>query len=1034
MSTAGQQVARALTEQFYRWELRGRGWMTWPQSVKLEPPFRPFEGHFVEQGRIFDDGRVESIGSRIAHHFRGFLGMPPEHDAELSDELIEEPEAEALFEKEGLVELQLALPPDYQPQANIFEQFLFSVGYAHEPIAFEVIGASKELVVQITAGATDAATIRQQLKAFFPEAVIIETREHLKSRFVPELESFSVVEFGLEREFMVPLQSLKALPTDPLVAVCGAMDRLEKGEAGIFQVLVEPVRNAWAASMLDAVYTTDGRPFFINDPELVSQTRAKTGRPLFAVGVRIAARAASKGRVSELIRAVAGALRPLGSPQGNRLVPLDSGDIAENELLADLLHRATHRSGMVLNSDEVVALIHLPTAAVRSKTLVRAIHKTRAAPDFLTRDSTGIFIGENHHEGVGSPVRLPLDIRLNHCHILGGTGSGKSTLLALMAAQDMQLGHGVAVIDPHGDLIDALLPHVPESRLDDVILFDPSDEDYAIAFNPLAASSTREKELLAGDFIAVMRQHTSAWGDQMSSLLGNAVLAFLYNSRTGTLPELRRFLVNPEFRKVVLQSVTHPEVAYYWEHEATLANKSAIGSILVRLDELLRSESLLHILGQRANKLDFGEIMDSGKIFLARLSKGLVGQANAYLLGGLLVSKFYQTTIARQSRQRENRRPYMLLMDEAGELLTSTISEILVGARKYGLGLTLAHQSLRQLTGDDEVYGAVTGSCGTKICFQVGGDDARKMADEFGGFQASDLMNLPKLHAIARVGQRDMSFNLQTRFLTEPPRSPDEAYADIRERTRKRYGTPTAEIGRELQALREFLPKPPVVDPFRKLADKSKKERDEKRQSPPETPPQILPASKEKPPKPQADKQQFVPAKPPESPKPAKAESVKNQIIQAAGGWGFSYETEYPVNGGTGRVDLVLTLGSLVVACEISATTSAEHEFERSVQKCLQAGFERIFLVCDVASRRNRIAELVRTRAAADQDRVHCVSTQDFLERLEELKRAASTPLKPAAGKTVLESGATLSAEERKQSADQAWLQISKNMARDRKR
>jgi hypothetical protein len=303
----------------------------------------------------------------------------------------------------------------------------------------------------------------------------------------------------------------------------------------------------------------------------------------------------------------------LGHVQGNQLVPLKEEDYDPGDHLADLLLRETHRSGMLLNSDEVVALAHLPTAAVRARRLRRALQRTRPVPARLTGE--GVRLGDNLHEGVLSHVHLPLEVRLNHCHILGGTGSGKSTLLGQMALQDIIQGHGVAVIDPHGDLIDALLPHVPQERLDDVILFDPSDEEYAIGFNPLAAGSNREKELLAADFIAVMRQHTSSWGDQMSSLLGNAVLAFLHNSRTGTLPELRRFLVSPEFRAQVLQTVSSPEVAYFWEHEAGLANKSAIGSILVRLDELLRSESLLHILGQRANKLDFGDIMDSGRSF-----------------------------------------------------------------------------------------------------------------------------------------------------------------------------------------------------------------------------------------------------------------------------------------------------------------------------------------------------------------------------------------------------------------------------------
>lgn len=165
------------------------------------------------------------------------------------------------------------------------------------------------------------------------------------------------------------------------------------------------------------------------------------------------------------------------------------------------------------------------------------------------------------------------------------------------------------------------------------MLFDPADEEFAVAFNPLAPGSGRELDLRATDFIAVMKRNTSGWGDQMSSLPGNAVLAFLHSERGGTLPELRRFLVDPAFRTAFLKSVTHGEVLHYWEHEAALANRSAVGSNCTRLDELLRYESLLHLLGQRANRLDFADILDSGKIFLARLSKGQIDHAAQKLEG-----------------------------------------------------------------------------------------------------------------------------------------------------------------------------------------------------------------------------------------------------------------------------------------------------------------------------------------------------------------------------------------------------------------
>jgi hypothetical protein len=448
------------------------------------------------------------------------------------------------------------------------------------------------------------------------------------------------------------------------------------------------------------------------------------------------------------------------------------------------------------------------------------------------------------------------------------------------------------------------------------------------------------------------------------------------------------------------------------------------------------------------------------------LSKGLVGQANAYLLGGLLVSKFYQTTIARQSRQRENRKPYMLLMDEAGELLTSTISEILVGARKYGLGLTLAHQSLRQLTGDDEVYGAVTGSCGTKICFQVGGDDARKMADEFGGFVAADLMNLPKLHAIARVGPRDASFNLETHFIPQPDRPAEEAYADLRERTRRRYATRKAEIRKELEALREFLPKKKAVDPFAELTAKQKRERQE-RDEPSETtasgaeaaPSEGLAETTESVPLPRpAPFEPPAPRRPSRPPPPVapiaesgdletgadaagetpelktgKAESIKNALIQTAGSWGFSYETEFQILGGAGRVDIVLRRGDLIIACEISATTSAPHEVE-NVLKCLKAGYSRIFHVCDATPRQRRLAALLTERCGRDDlRRVEFLTTQSAVVRLGELASAA-----PAASagnppeKSEQTPSANLSAEDRERAKAAAWAKIRGNMARDR--
>lgn len=871
MSAIAQRYARDLARRFYAWELRGRGWIAYPNPVSVEPPFREFEGHILQPTRVVDDGRIETIGSKFAKGLAGMFGGATSAPPRVEEEELEEPYPDAISGDPDIVELQIALPPDFEAKGVVFEQFLQSLDFAGGSIAYEILGTAVEIVVSLAVRMDAAPSVRDQVKAFFPEAVIEEVENGLIDTLEGTGGEVRISEYGLEREFMVPLGTLKNVAADPLVSMCGSLQGLKHGEAALFQVLLQPTNHPWAISMLRAVTWNDGKPFFADDAELVAQTREKGRRPLYSAALRILGCADSQSRAGEIVEGMAASLRPLSTVSGNGIVSLPDSETSLERKLQDIVFRRTRRPGMIVNSEELVGLVHLPSAAVRASRLRRVVRKTKAAPDYLVEGDGGVCLGTNTHEGVTREVWLSDALRLNHCHILGGTGSGKSTLLGKIAYGDIISGRGVAVIDPHGDLVDLLLPHIPKERQKDVILFDPTDDEYAIAWNPLGGANDRERDILATDFIAVMKQNTSSWGDQMSSLLGNAVLAFLYSTRGGTLPELRRFLSDKEFRKEFLTTVNHPEVAYFWEDEAPLANKSAMGSILTRLDSLLRYESLLHILGQRKNTLNFAEIMDTGKIFLARLGKGLIGEENAHLLGSLLVSRFYETAIARQARSREDRNPYFLILDEAGDLLTSTVSEILKGTRKYGLSLTLAHQSLAQLRHDDEVYGAVMGSTGTKVCFQVGGDDARKMAEEFGGFAQPDLMNLKSRSAIARVGQRDHSFTLDVPFLPEAPRPLAEAYSEVLTATRSRYCTDRSTIREELAKLRGAIPRE-RTDPFAKLQKKPGKDEQE---APADAP--VAPTSVE------------VPAL--SDPLP-RSEAIKGEVIRVAGAWGGPASTK----------------------------------------------------------------------------------------------------------------------------------------------
>ncbi|MBU6410934.1 MAG: type IV secretion system DNA-binding domain-containing protein, partial [Verrucomicrobia bacterium] len=323
-----------------------------------------------------------------------------------------------------------------------------------------------------------------------------------------------------------------------------------------------------------------------------------------------------------------------------------------------LMHN--HPAAMLLNSDELIGFVHLPGSAVRSPVFARQTGKTKAAPAIVRQDK-GLLLGNNEHIGKTVPVRLSPEQRVRHCHLIGATGTGKSTLLFNLIQQDIENGEGVAVLDPHGDLIDKILGVIPPERVEDVVLVDPADEQYSVGFNILSAHSELEKNLLASDLVAVFQRLSTSWGDQMNSVLQNAILAFLESDGCGTLADLRRFLIEPAFRNDFLKSVKDSEVVYYWQKSfPLLAGNKSIGSILTRLDTFLAKKPIRLMVSQPENRLDFARIMDRGQIFLAKLPEGLLGRENSYLLGTLLISKFQQIAMSRQSQQVALRKQFWL--------------------------------------------------------------------------------------------------------------------------------------------------------------------------------------------------------------------------------------------------------------------------------------------------------------------------------------------------------------------------------------
>src|ERR1039457_1000426 len=447
MPTAHEQFS----EQFRRWELRGRGWQVFGEPVFPEPPFVPFRRSYLPEPPAIDDGHRPTILSSFVQKLSRKMAPPPPPPVEPEPE--EESEPTPLI-RESLVELQASLPDKLDISKEAFEQFLLNLSLCREPIAFELIGSHKKVVAQFVAGESDAPLLRRQLQAYFPEAVFVPREGGLEQAWqVCRGDEALAVEFGLKHEFMLPLASGKL---DPFIGIVGALAELQPGELALFQVLFQPVQNAWAESIVNSVSHADGKPFFINAPELAGAAENKTARPLFGVLVRIMARTASRDRLNEIARDLAGSLRVFANPQDNALIPLQNDDYPYLEHLEDVIARQSRRSGMILNSDELFSFVHLRSSAVRSPALLRDSGRTKAAPS-IVRKPTDFVIGDNEHNGETVPVYLIADQRVRHTHIIGSSGTGKSSLLFNLIRQDIENGEGVGVLDPHGDLINQIL-------------------------------------------------------------------------------------------------------------------------------------------------------------------------------------------------------------------------------------------------------------------------------------------------------------------------------------------------------------------------------------------------------------------------------------------------------------------------------------------------------------------------------------------------------------------------------------------------
>lgn len=439
----------------------------------------------------------------------------------------------------------------------------------------------------------------------------------------------------------------------------------------------------------------------------------------------------------------------------------------------------------LMETDELAALAHFPISPLSIEGLETTSMKNAKPPEIYTLGDTRIgqtkVRGGSGGGGEVLPVTLPDEVRDRHVYIVGKSGTGKSTLMETIARRDIEEGRGVAVIDPHGDLVEHLLKTMPQHRAADCILFSPKRSPFSLEI--LGAENEHEIDLLSDDLITMFRRTSESWGDKMQAILQMAFQTLL-RVPGSSFTDITPLLTDENYRNRIISKINHPQLASFWLHRYDVRQAEPI---LIRMDRLTTSGVLRQVLTQNRNSLNFYDVITESKVFLADLSKGFLGESTSHLLGSIIVSQIQLAAMRQAQLPIEQRIAFSLFVDEVQNFTTSAFTTILSEARKQKLRLTIAHQFVSQLP--TEIQKAVFGNVGTLMFFAMSPDDLGAARHELGQFDLSDVANLPKYNALCRpvTAARD-TFSFAT---DPPPPAPEWDYSEwIIKNTLSEYGAP----------------------------------------------------------------------------------------------------------------------------------------------------------------------------------------------------------------------------------------------------
>ena len=726
------------------------------------------------------------------------------------------------------------------------KQELKNSGGVQEHLSFEIVSTAGQIRFYVWVPKVLQSFVEGQIYSQYPTVQIYKMNED----YVDNRDKYPVAysaELGLTDNEALPIKTFDSFEVDPLAGITGTLAKLsaDNSEELWIQILARPIPDDWhknttdkwirqvktgtkslfAGTGIDWRWLVEAFAALFRPPaggtksdvtiELSERTKtriAKAEEKATKLGYEVKIRLAYLGQNDTDARlnmqALVGTFKQYNSTNLNGFKQL-GGSFNKTDLDAYKMRQFSSR-GFILNISELASVYHLPHTSVETPNIVWATSKTAEPPAKLpvltgetANDENISAFGLTNFRGINHQFGLLRRDRSRHVYIIGQTGAGKSGMLELLALSDVFYNQGYCIIDPHGDFAIDNLRFVPESRVRDVVYFNPADTAFPVAFNPLEITDPTRKPNICSEVIGVLkRMFGDSWGPRLEHILRYTLLALLDRPST-TLLDISRLLTDKEFRKETLEYCKDVTVLQFWKHEFGQWNEKqvneSIAPVLNKVGAFTANPIIRNIIGQPKSSFDIRKIMDEGKILVVNLSKGLIGEDNAGILGAFLVTKVQLAAMSRSDiPDVADRRPFYLYVDEFQNFATDSFAVILSEARKYGLNLTVANQYVAQMT--DSVRDAVFGNVGTTISFRVSADDAPILAKQFEPtFDESDIIQLNNRNFVISMiinGEKVPAFSATTLSI---PDTPSDNFEAIIAHSREYFARPRLEVEREIR-------------------------------------------------------------------------------------------------------------------------------------------------------------------------------------------------------------------------------------------